>query len=245
MKKYITVAALLAAGTAFANALSLADFTVHGGNVGYSTTDGTFSVALTLDVKELRLLLEKGQSAAWGTEILTYDCNGTITGVVVNGGSSGGKVNTSSLWAKWGDENAWGNFGENGEVDTDLADLNGTEEGTGWDSVAYAGLAYTFSSTAGTKASLALLDSSQNLIVQIDETMGGLKSGSATAAPLTFGNTVLTSYFYDSVATEAEYKSIVKEAALATPIPAPEPSAFGMLAGLGALALVASRRRRK
>ncbi|MBE6401952.1 MAG: PEP-CTERM sorting domain-containing protein [Verrucomicrobia bacterium] len=50
----------------------------------------------------------------------------------------------------------------------------------------------------------------------------------------------LTVFTSESVATVAELKSAMGSAA-----PIPEPSAFGMLAGLGALALVASRRRRK
>lgn len=244
MKKYITLAALFAAGAAFANAVSLEEATISmGGNTGYNTQGNNFTVALTLDVTELRTLLEKGQTPAWGTDIINYTCNGTATGVTVNGGSSSGAINTSGLYARWGDGTAWNNVQWQG--DFNLSDVNGNAEGTGWDSVSSAGLVYSFGATAGTAVSFTLYDNVGNTIVNSYVLAGNLKSQSAGAAALTFGDSVATSYYFDSYmgSNETDMKALSKLAATTAPIP--EPSAFGLLAGLGALALVGSRRRRR
>ncbi len=244
MKKYITLAALFAAGAAFANAVSLdgADKAV-GGDTSYNTLGGSFTVALTLDVAELRALLEKGVTASWGTDIVRYDAGGTATGVTVNGGSSGGKVNTSGLYARWGDNINWSSTCWTGS--SDLADLNGDTEGTGWDNVAYAGLVYSFGSTSGTAVAFTLLDASKNAIVNSYVAAGGLKTNQAGISALTFNDSVATSYYFNEYmgGNETNMKDLSSLAATTAPIP--EPSAFGLLAGLGALALVGSRRRRR
>ncbi len=67
----------------------------YGGST-FTTTDGNFTVALTLDVTELRSILDNGQNAHWGTDIVSYDINGTKTGVTVNGSSANGKINNNS-----------------------------------------------------------------------------------------------------------------------------------------------------
>lgn len=240
MKKYITIAALLAAGSAFANAVSLEDATISkGGNTGYDTQSGNFTVALTFDVEELCTLLEKGNAPAWGTDIIKYICNGTATGVTVNGGSSSGAINTSGLFARWGDGTAWNNVQWQG--DFNLSDVNGDKTGTGWDSVAKAGLVYSFGATSGTAVSFTLLDNDENIIVNSYVLAGGLKSQNAGAAALTFDDSVVASYYFNEYigGNETNMKNLSYAAAI------PEPSTFGLLAGLGALALVGTRRRRK
>ena len=245
MKKYITLAALLAAGTTFANAVSLDDANkTVGGNIGYNTDGGNFTVALTLDVEALRSALELGQQKSWGTNLVNYVANGTNTGVVFNGGSnSNSKITSSGLYARWGDNINWNSTCWTSG--SDLADLNGDAEGTGWDSVAYAGLVYSFGSASGTAVAFTLLDAEKNAIVDSYLYASGLKAGSAGAAALTFDDSVATSYYFNSYmgGNEVNMKSLSNLAATTAPVP--EPSAFGMLAGLGALALVASRRRRK
>ena len=246
MKKYITLAALLAAGTTFANAISLDDANkTVGGNIGYNTDGGNFTVALTLDVEALRSALELGQQKSWGTNLVNYVANGTNTGVVFNGSSDSNSIITSSgLYARWGNDTAWNPANESDvrwDGGTNLADLNGNAEGTGWDSVAYAGLVYSFGSGSGTAVAFTLLNAEKEAIVDSYVVAGGLKAGSAGAAALTFDDSVATSYYFNSYmgGNEGDMKCLSKLAAV------PEPSAFGMLAGLGALALVASRRRRK
>ncbi len=244
MKKYITIAALLAAGSAFANAVSLedADF-AKGSNTGYDTLGNNFTVALTLDVTELRTLLEMGQAPAWGTDIVCYIANGTKTGVTVNGGSQNNQIKTSGLFARWGNTTNWNSVQWQGS--TNLSDLNGDAEGTGWDFVASAGLVYSFGATSGTAVSFTLLGNDGSTIVDSYVTAGGLKSGSAVADALTFDDSVATSYYFNEYmgGSEANMKALSSAAATAAPLP--EPSAFGLLAGLGALALVGTRRRRR
>ena len=246
MKKYITIAALLAAGSALANAVTLdgAAFSTAG-NAGYNTLGNNFTVALTLDVAELRMLLERNQTAAWGTNIINYVCNGTNTGVTVNGAVyvNTDKINNSGLYARWGETTNWNSVQWQGNFN--LSDLNGDVAGTGWGSVSFAGLVYSFSATNGTTVAFTLLDASGNAIVDSYVTAGTLKSASAGVAALTFDDSVATSYYFNSyMGGNADNMKALSNLA-ATTAPIPEPSTFGLLAGLGALALVGTRRRRK
>lgn len=91
-----TLIALLALGScAMGVTLEDADRLGYGGST-FTTTDGNFTVALTLDVTELRSILDNGQNAHWGTDIVSYDINGAKTGVTVNGSSANGKINNNS-----------------------------------------------------------------------------------------------------------------------------------------------------
>ncbi len=242
-KTLITLMAL--ASCAMGVTLEDAD-SVTGGNLGYDTLGNNFTVALTLDVAALQTLLEKGQAPAWGTDIVKYICNGTATGVTVNGGSSSGAINTSGLYARWGDNTAWSSVQWQG--DTNLSDLNGEAEGTGWDNVASAGLVYSFGATSGTAVSFTLIGTDGSAIVDSYVTASGLKSQSAGAAALTFDDSVATSYYYNEYmgGSDANMKALAAEAAVATPVAppvVPEPATATL--SLLALAGLAARRRRK
>ena len=241
MKKYITLAALLAAGTASANAVTLDDATIkQAGNTGYNSQGGTFSIALTFDIDALREVLERGKTSAWGTDIVSYNCGGTSTGIVVNGASKYGTpyINNSGLYGRWGNNINHGSTVYSGS--TNLATLN-------WDSVTYAGLVYTFDKNAGTSVALKILGTnggSGEVVTLVDSyvTNGSLKARGAGSSALTFGEMVTSSYYFNSALSQVDAGSIAYSAATTSPIP--EPSAFGLLAGVGALALVASRRRK-
>ena len=237
MKK--TLIALLAVSSV-AMAVSLDEATIKLGNEGYNTKSGDFTVALTLDVEELGMLLEKGQPAAWGTDIVKYICNGTATGVTVNGGSSNGAVNTSGLYARWGDTTNWNNVQWQGN--TNLADLNGDAEGTGWDAVASAGLVYSFGKTSGTAVAFTLIGMDGSVLVDSYVVAGGLKSSSAGAAALTFDDSVAASYYFDGYkGGDAAYMKALAGAVATASIPEPTTATLSLLA----LAGLAARRRRK
>lgn len=246
MKKYITLAALLAAGTACAGAVTLEDADITmGKNTGYNSQSGVFTVALTLDVDVLRTYLEAGQPIAnWGTDIVNYVCNGTQTGVTINGSSNASKITASGLYARWGTDTVWNPSGSpdvRWDGGTNLATLN-------WNEIDYAGLVYVFDKLSGTSVAFQLLKvddetGEKTAVVDSYVTAGGLKSGSAGVAALTFGDMVASSYYFNQGYGKDDVKSLLSEVTTAAPIP--EPSSFGLLAGLGALALVAARRRRK
>lgn len=244
-KTLITLLAVMSS----ALGITLDNFSYTAGNATTTSEDATFTYVLTLNVQDLRSLLEKGQTAAWGTELITYNAAGTTTGIVINGSSNSNKVITSSLYAKWGTNNAWGNFmsysttaadGTSTTTSYDLADLNGSAEGTGWDEVAGAAITYTFSSSAGTKGALTLVREDESIILNHSTTMGGLKTASAVAAEVNFGDMVTGYYYSNNVISEAEAKEASKLAAIAS-IPEPATATLSLLA----LAGLAARRRRK
>ena len=238
MKKTL-ITLLAAASCAMGVTLEDADF-VMGGNTGYDTLGNNFTVALTLDVTELQTLLEKGQTPAWGTDIVSYVCNGTQTGVTVNGGSNGGSINTSGLYARWGTTTNWNSVTWQGA--DNLSDLNGDAAGTGWDNIASAGLVYSFGATSGTSVAFTLIDTNGNAIIDSYVTAGGLKSSSAVADALSFGDAVSSSYYFNTYmgGSEADMKALSNAAAVAAPIPEPATATLSLLA----LAGLAARRRR-
>lgn len=245
MKKTL-IALMATSGMAMAVTLDDATFS-QAGNTGYNTQSGNFTVALTLDVAELRTLLEKNQTiTSWGTDIICYACNGSQTGVTVNGGSQNNKINTSSLYARWGTDIAWNPNGGTDVVwngSTNLSDLNGNAAGTGWDDVAFAGLVYSFGSTSGTTVSFTLIGKDGNTIVDSIVTAGGLKSSGAGAAALTFDDSVVSSYYFNEYkgASTDDMKNLAQLAATTAPIPEPTTATLSLLA----LAGLAARRRRK
>lgn len=259
MKK--TLITLLALASTAMGAVDLSTMTQTIGNAATTTEDGTFSYVITLDASKTRLLLEKGQEPAWGTEILTYSCNGTLTGIVTNGGSSSNQINTSSLYAKWGTGNAWGNYTsytytveevnpETGVLETvtktssyDLADLNGSAEGTGWDSVAGVGIVYAFDKQNGTTVALTLCDADGAAIFNHVITMSGLKSASAGAAAVEFGDMVTSYYYSNDVLSADDALAASGVAAVESMSVVPEPTTATL--SLLALAGLAVRRRRR
>ena len=238
MKKTL-IALLAASSVAMATSLDEA-LIAQAGNDGYDTQSGNFTVALKLDVEELGKLLEQGQPAAWGTDIVKYICNGTATGVTVNGSSDGSTINTSGLYARWADGTAWD--GVQWQGNTNLADLNGEAEGTGWDAVASAGLVYSFGKADGTAVAFTLIGNDGSVLVDSYVFASALKSSSAGADALTFDDSVAASYYFDGYkgGNEANMKALAGAVATAS-IPEPTTATLSLLA----LAGLAARRRRK
>lgn len=244
------------AGISFGAApdLATANITTNGTTNSYWTQDGNFTVALTLDVTELRKALEKGQTKSWGTNLVSYVANGTLTGVCFNGGSdSNSLITTSGHFARWGNTTNWNSVQWQGS-NTDLSDLNGDAAGTGWDSVGSAGLVYSFSTTngTGTAVSFVMYDTEGTSLVESYVTAGSLCSGSATNQVLTLhSDIVAASYFFDERLenNETDYKTLAAAAAgAAIPVTEswtriiPEPTTATL--SLLALAGLAARRRR-
>ena len=254
MKK--TLITLMAVASC-AMGLTLEEMTFTAGNAATTTEDGTFTYALTLNVNALRNLLEKGQTTAWGTKVVEYSAGGTATGMVINGSSQTGTslVGNSSLYAKWGTNNAWGNYmsytvqepnAETGEMTDvsktyDLADLNGSAEGTGWDSVAGAGIVYSFDKSAGTVGALTLCNADGNVILSHSVLLGSLKTSSAVAAAISFGDMVTGYYYSNNAANAADALAAATQIAVNSIIPEPATATLSLLA----LAGLAARRRRR
>ena len=235
MKK--TLIALLAVSSV-AMATSLDKAAIKLGNKGYDTQSGDFTVALKLDVEELEKLLEQGQTPAWGTDIVSYLCNGTWTGVTVNGSSKNDAITASGLYARWGYGTHWNDVQWQGN--TNLADLNGDAEGTGWDAVASAGLVYSFGKASGTAVAFTLIGNDGSVLVDSYVFAEDLKSSSAGAAALTFGDSVAASYYFDGYKGGSETDMKALAGAVAS-IPEPTTATLSLLA----LAGLAARRRRK
>ena len=231
MKKYITVAAFLAAGTAFANA--------------EDTFDATKVATITLSFNVDALEAISDVSFAGKTETPDFftfagtwaDGDTGSLGLANNGSSSGDTTGFYSSWVK-GDSS--------GKAIEGLPSVFTSE--TDWTTISKIALAYSFNTpdTGATVVTTALAIAYTDGTVSVkgsqnsDDIVFSGESG-FTATSLNVTDAYVTSYEYSAVSAFADVATAEK-AALAV---VPEPSAFGMLAGLGALALVASRRRRK
>ena len=251
MKKYITLAALLAAGSAFANAattkitwddlrecdatffnssqttvgevLSLTavervQFDVSSLNIDFSTGVYEFSFAVS------DFTVSNAPFIAWGIEKgSSTDAQKYGFGAANSSSSSGtdcwaATINGTNMNQRYSASMSFSNTGVNG-----LAGLSGVfniKIGTfdiGTETENYE-LEVVFTDVSGNAHSLT--------------PNGGLDIGELSSSEIksvTLGGWASTSNFGTSMTVTS----------------VPEPSAFGMLAGLGALALVASRRRRK
>lgn len=209
--KYITLAALLAAGATCANAES---YTMDKGGdlfAGPFTIEFTISESPTVTGDyDIIAAYYQVNGSNYNVNAFELSSSGVLT--LVRGGSvsnlTDGELTNSSTM---GSSNS-STFTTDGTTAYTL--------GAGDYTIKYLG------GTNGSAAANLLLD---GVIVASftggNHNMNGAQQGGATL-------TLLTNDSYNAIATS--YPGMV-----------PEPSAFGMLAGLGALALVASRRRRK
>ena len=255
MKNYITVAALLAAGAAFANAdVVLHDITFSDGNVitsaaenlGVSNAIGTNPGEKTLyqstvegvysgprkDLSNVTLWVKSGGTYK-GNNTLTLNALKLDTGVSILSGDgsvpSAGQVSLNS-------EQSITLTGSDGFLDVDCDTFGKVSvSGLSGDSAVYL--------NANGKLTLA---SGDTLSSEVDiyaivgegfdsrELVSGLNDGWS-------GNVFLST----NGGASYEQATFTVSGGEITVTAIPEPSAFGLLAGLGALALVASRRRRK
>lgn len=231
MKKYITIAAFLAAGTAFASAEDTFDATK------------VATITLSFNVDALEAISDVNFAGTTETpDFFTFAgtwANGDTgsLGLANNGSSSGDTTGFYSSWVK-GDSSGKA-------TDAGLAGVFTSE--TDWTTISKIALAYSFNTpdTGATVVTTALAIAYTDGTVSVKGAQnsnihfGGVSGFTATSLNVT--DAYVTSYEYSAVSAFADVATAEK-AALAV---VPEPSAFGMLAGVGALALVASRRRRK
>ena len=257
MKKYITVAALLAAGTAFANADVVAVFNCGGHNDGRNawmdttkgwtnatlgTSGGSFDV--TASGSGITLISTTSTStgpagsftagtAGSGTPVAIPDALTTLSQGVF------GDSSYDTLWG--GSTNLYGT----GQTTFTLGNLEANTEYTVYLFCARAnnnnnGSATWSTTTSGASWSVTTADgTSSGSTVQAN---GSTTGANASIVKVTFNTGDATEFAFDSGSNAAfTLNGIVVDQGSTIP----EPSAFGLLAGLGALALVASRRRRK
>ena len=274
MKNYITVAALLAAGTALSGAatgdlLWGLDFT--SGSLTL-TGEGTASGSGSIDTTGGLFGTGSYSTGNSNSGKLTLNLGGDTSALQEGSGAF-----TLSFHAKYeGGQNEWpvlATFGVDGNYQYKLSyyandgtlqlDKDGYPEmtGAGTNGKTFVGSGFTPSSDW---AHYALVFGGEAGAKTISLYIDGVKQGSTGTLNLTSSN-AMTSFVlggkingnnasYLTLSDVAIYEGELDETQVAylsdNKAPAsfsaiPEPSAFGLLAGLGALALVASRRRRK
>ena len=230
MKHYIATAALIAAGTAFADAADLiwsqTDISLTGSN--------TYTISDTInDGFTVKIDLSDWQAAngpiGWftTTDGSGYQQSAATFGWGMTAGSATGHATTFTKDS--------GSAGGQQAGDR-YADVNsyGAQTDTAFDTV-------LFLTVQGGTASLYEQTTEGSEVVLVAQTSGmstsavnGLYVGHWSGGESQHQGGTMDVGVYNAVLTTAEMASMI-----------PEPSAFGLLAGLGALALVASRRRRK
>ena len=234
MKKYITLAALLAAGTACAHAEVLFEgFSTGVSTAGWGTTSKYTQEFTGIDFSsdgeyEISFTWEVTVGSNHGT---MFELCGTDFSLVL-----GSAYNTTALAVGTYAGNAFSGIGNTvTDLDTnnDTADFSNVEVLNSEKGMAVG--TYNFSLNLKTFA-----DASDVLTVSVEK---GDSQWELTKSVYEFegsGTTARTGFQMYG----AQGHGLVKASNLKISS-VPEPSAFGMLAGLGALALVASRRRRK
>ena len=242
MKKIITVAALIAAGTLLGNAASVivdvngTDFSIVGNTATLTFDNLTFTVTASGTLATSVTKSTDAAKAGW------YDSSKDL---LFTGDNAWGKAASSTYLVspKSGSSSLTVKISgyEANQSGIDLSFVAGVPfEGAGsWAS--YATLSGVNSSVSG---SVSYVANSASVVTTTE-----LPAASGTIAPfsaaiysfsgLTADDDGSISFVVDGIDAHSAGLSAIKVSAV------PEPSAFGLLAGAGALAFVAARRRRR
>ncbi len=206
----------------------------HYDSSSITSQGSTFSVAITLDVSGLRVLLEAGQQDTLRTDIICFSTGETQTGVATEGSPGADHTIGSSrligfIGSDYGTTNI--NYSEN------LADLNGDQEGTGWDNVAYAGMVYTHDAANGSSVYFTILDKDNKELTQSSYITNAYLKSSATHDSIAFHPSTTATFYYDMALNAHQAQAL---AIAAASVPEPATAMLSLLA----LAGVAARRRR-
>ena len=255
MKKYITVAALLAAGSALANAATVLTTTFSNANQATATSVALSNAGLSVTSASVSSLVS-GTSAAEGST-LSLETTGTA-GTNASFFSPDNNVGSGNPWTvtfsyDFGTESI---SVANVDLGVNLYDGSGNWQSDNMDNgnliegENYRGFSFTLSfidadgnvsSTLGTLSSTRVALTGNGGSAPQTVTLSGTGSEISLSGQVDVVLTVQQSSDNGNVGCYLGLNSIAYNDASGIP----EPSAFGLLAGLGALALVASRRRRK
>ena len=274
MKKYLSIAALLAAGAAFANAAS-----VTYGEEGTEVSAGDHDIYMLSGenpYKSVKISSAEGDSTV-NVSIGTWGVEGTVDGMSVNSSSRGAPVNITLRNGTLSGE--IDTSGSTGAVNIDLQmGYTSTEDEISLTTRIAAGTSFVLSSNTtlefndmSSGTGVLVWDLSENDVANQNVLISGsggtvafsdnvtivLNFESEAALDAVVANNASFQLFGEGVRADGLSNASwtvqvagketgstlsVNENGVATVVP--EPSAFGLLAGLGALALVASRRRR-
>ena len=226
MKKCITIAALLAAGTAFVNAADL---------TSTFTDKQTDSIALNV----------AGIDGVTGTVALGGDAAAFQTS-----GAAGGESSFFSPSTNVGNGNTWTatftyDFGaESLTVDSIALDLGIFNASGDWQG-SNVERSFDFSATLDNGTNSVTYSASDVTISGVGVNTQKVITLSGSGLALSGNDVTLTLEVSRGESNTLGCFIGLNSVTLKDASAVPEPSAFGLLAGLGALALVASRRRRK
>ena len=233
MKKYITIAALLAATTALSNAAAWEDGVEFSSSMfsttgAWETNEAGASVTMLLKVDEFSALFERATSSARPVFVSMSGSGSHIVGLAAHESkriTGAGGVSAGSTY-----NNLYSMFGDNGDS---LSSID-------WSNAESAALTMALrTDSVGTAWSLTVFNK--------DGTYTEKTASASTLRWSDMGDITNISVDTSVVSKSYAFDGFIKgsDAYLLNRAAIPEPSAFGLLAGVGALALVASRRRRK